>query len=60
MTFASNRAGGAIFSASSMGWALALQTNGGENDVARITSNVVERVISAEPFDPPPRGETGG
>ena len=52
MTFASNRAGGAIFSASSMGWALALQTNGGDNDVARITSNVVGRFLSPEPFDP--------
>lgn len=51
MTFASNRAGGAIFSASSMGWALALQTDGGANDVARITSNVIERFLNAEPFD---------
>lgn len=51
MTFVSNRAGGAIFSASSMGWALALQTDGGANDVARITSNVIERFLNAEPFD---------
>jgi N,N-dimethylformamidase len=52
MTFTSNAAGGAIFSASSMGWALALQTNGGDNDVARITSNVIERFLSPEPFGP--------
>lgn len=52
MTFASNPAGGAIFSASSMGWALALQTNAGANDVARITSNVIDRFLDAEPFNP--------
>lgn len=58
MTFASNDAGGAIFSASSMGWALALQTNGGDNDVARITSNVIERFLSPEPFGPSIDGST--
>ena len=51
MTFTSNRAGGAVFSASSMGWALALQTSGGANDVARITGNVIDRFLNAEPFD---------
>jgi N,N-dimethylformamidase len=56
MTFTSNEAGGAIFSASSMGWALALQSNGGENDVARITSNVIRRFLRPEPFDPPIAG----
>jgi N,N-dimethylformamidase len=58
MTFASNDAGGAIFSASSMGWALALQTNGGDNDVARVTSNVVKRFLSPEPFGRSAEGST--
>lgn len=35
--------GGAVFSASSMSWIPCLMANGGDNDIARITLNVLQR-----------------
>jgi len=38
--------GGAIFSASTIGWCAVLQHNEHDNDVARVTRNVIERFLS--------------
>jgi N,N-dimethylformamidase len=50
LIFFETRAGGAVFSTGSIGWAGALATDGFDNDVARITANVLTRFRSAHPF----------
>ena len=45
--------GGAVFSTGSINWAAALATNGGDNDVARLTRNAVVRFLDPEPFEEP-------
>ncbi len=42
--------GGAVFSTGSIAWCGSLAENGGDNSVARITSNVVKRFLDPEPF----------
>ncbi|HAF68893.1 MAG TPA: hypothetical protein DCL16_07200 [Acidimicrobiaceae bacterium] len=42
--------GGAVFSVGSISWFGALARNGYDNDVARMTQNVLERFLDAEPF----------
>jgi N,N-dimethylformamidase len=42
--------GGAVFSTGSIAWAGSLLHNGGNNNVARVTSNVLRRFLSEEPF----------
>lgn len=42
MTFFNTRNGGAVFAAGSIAWSQALPCNGGENNVARITRNVLD------------------
>ena len=37
--------GGAVFSTGSIAWGQALPCNGGDNDVSRITENVLKRFI---------------
>ena len=45
--------GGAVFSTGSINWGAALATDGGKNDVARITRNAVDRFLRPEPFRRP-------
>ncbi len=45
--------GGAVFSTGSINWGAALATDGGKNDVARITRNAVDRFLHPEPFRRP-------
>ena len=49
--------GGAVFSAGSIAWAASLATNEYDNDVARLTTNVLRRFVDPEPF---PIEELGG
>ena len=53
--------GGAVFSTGSIAWAASLATDGYDNDVARLTTNVLRRFADPEPFAVPdgvegPRG----
>ena len=41
--------GGAVFSTGSIAWCGALLTNGGDNDVSRITGNVLRRFAADGP-----------
>jgi N,N-dimethylformamidase len=48
--------GGAVFSVGSISWFGALARNDYDNDVARMTANVVNRFLDPEPFEPPDLG----
>lgn len=48
MTFLRYPAGGAVFSVSSIAWAGCLSYNGYDNNVSRITRNVLQRFVSGE------------
>lgn len=52
MVFYEVDGGGAVFSTGSIGWFGALATDGYDNDVARITENVLRRFADPEPFPP--------
>ncbi len=54
MTFFETPAGGAVFSTGSISYAGALSTNGYDNDVARLTANVLRRFLDPTPFPFPP------
>ena len=54
MVFYETPNGGAVFSVGSISWFGALARDGYDNDIARITANVVRRFADPEPFDPPP------
>jgi N,N-dimethylformamidase len=45
--------GGAVFATGSIAWAGSLATNGYDNDVAKLTTNVVRRFAHAAPFAVP-------
>jgi N,N-dimethylformamidase len=53
IVFFETSSGGAVFSASSISWFGALARNGYDNDVARITENVLRRFLDPEPFPTP-------
>ena len=53
MTFFETESGGAVFSVGSIAWAGSLAHNGFENNVARITGNVLTRFLDPEPFQVP-------
>ncbi len=53
MVFYETPNGGAVFSTSSIAWAGALSHADYENNVSRITANVVRRFIDPAPFDAP-------
>jgi N,N-dimethylformamidase len=55
MTFFEGPNGGAVFSTGSISWSLGLPAEGGQSDVARITTNVLERFLDPTPFEPPGR-----
>ena len=42
--------GGAVFSTGSIAWCTSLQCNGSDNNVSRITKNVISRFVSEESF----------
>ncbi|WP_420626980.1 N,N-dimethylformamidase beta subunit family domain-containing protein [Candidatus Poriferisodalis sp.] len=54
MVFYETPNGGAVFSVGSISWFGALARDGYDNDIARITANVVRRFADPEPFPPPP------
>lgn len=51
VTFRSIPGGGAVFSVGSMTWIASLDHNGFENEVARITQNVIRRFLHPAPFE---------
>nr|MCS5572424.1 N,N-dimethylformamidase large subunit [Pseudomonadales bacterium] len=53
MTFFETPSGGAVFSTGSIGYAGALAHNGYDNDICKITSNVLRRFIDDTPFEYP-------
>jgi N,N-dimethylformamidase beta subunit-like, C-terminal len=53
MTFFETAAGGAVFSTGSISYAGALASNGYDNDIARLTRNVLERFLDSTPFEFP-------
>ncbi len=53
MVFYETPNGGAVFSVGSISWFGALARDGFDNDIARITANVVRRFADPEPFPPP-------
>ncbi len=53
MVFYEVAGGGAVFSTGSISWFGGLATNGYDNDVARITANVLHRFRDPMPFSPP-------
>ena len=50
MVFYETPAGGAVFSASSIAWPGSLSHNGYDNNVSRITENVLRRFLDETPF----------
>lgn len=50
MVFFETPAGGAVFSVSSITWTGSLSHRGGDNEVARITENVLRRFLDPTPF----------
>ena len=52
--------GGAVFSTSSIAWSGSLSYNGYDNDVSRITENVLRRFADDEPIPWPAGPEPGG
>ncbi len=50
MAFWETPAGGAVFATSSIAWCGSLSHNGYENNVSRITRNVLRRFLDPEPF----------
>lgn len=53
MVFFETPAGGAVFSVGSIAWYGALPHDDWDNDVARVTSNVLRRFADPAPFEPP-------
>ena len=51
MVFYETPAGGAVFSTSSIAWAGSLSHNNYENNVSKITENVLRRFLDPEPFE---------
>ena len=51
MVIFTNNGGGAVWSTGSIAWATSLLWNGGNNDVSRITENVLRRFLDPAPID---------
>jgi N,N-dimethylformamidase len=49
--FIATEPGGAVFSVGSIAWCGALGANGGKNDVAKTTRNVLDRFVDPTPFN---------
>jgi N,N-dimethylformamidase len=52
VVYFTTRSGGAVFSTGSIAWSGSLAENGYDNDVARITRNVLERFANPAPLEP--------
>ncbi len=50
MTFFETPGGGAVFSVSSIAWAASLPHNNYDNNVSRVSGNVVQRFLEEQPF----------
>ena len=50
MVFYETPGGGAVWSSSSIAWAGSLSHSNYDNNVSRITHNVLERFLNPEPF----------
>ncbi len=55
MVFYETTNGGAVWSTGSIAWAGSLSHDGYDNNVARITGNVLDRFWDPTPFSPPGR-----
>ena len=53
MTFFETPGGGAVFSVGSIAWGASLPHNGYDNNVSRISENVIRRFLDDAPFDMP-------
>jgi N,N-dimethylformamidase len=53
MVFFETPGGGAVFSTGSIAWAGAMAWGNYDNEIARISSNVLRRFVDPAPFDPP-------
>jgi N,N-dimethylformamidase len=53
MVFFETPEGGAVWSTGSIAWSTSLAWNGCDNNVARITGNVLRRFADAEPIPSP-------
>jgi len=53
MTFFETPGGGAVFSVGSIAWGASLPHNGYDNNVSRISANVIARFLEETPFDMP-------
>lgn len=53
IVFYETPSGGAVFSVGSISWFGALARNGYDNDIARMTANVLHRFADPTPFEPP-------
>ena len=53
MTFFETPGGGAVFSTGSIAWGASLPHNGYDNNVARISANVIARFLEDAPFEVP-------
>lgn len=51
MTYFANAAGGGVFSVGSINWLGSLSWNGSDNNVSRITENVLRRFLDPAPLD---------
>lgn len=51
MTFTPMTSGGAVFTTGSIAWVMALAHNGYDNNVSRITENVLRRFLDVRPFE---------
>lgn len=59
LTFFETAGGGAVFSTGSIAWAGSMAWNGYDNEIARITRNVLRRFDDPEAFRMPEAGEEG-
>jgi len=53
MTFFETPGGGAVFSVGSIAWGASLPHNGYDNNVSRLSANVIARFVADTPFEPP-------
>ncbi|MEQ8732145.1 MAG: hypothetical protein RLO02_13970 [Roseitalea porphyridii] len=60
MVFFETEGGGAVFSVGSIAWSGSLSYNGYDNNVCRITTNVLRRFNDAQPFEMPRQSVVGG
>ena len=60
MVFFETPGGGAVWSTGSIAWATSLACNGFDNNVSRVTENVLRRFLDPRPFEVPHAGSAAG